>query len=43
MRDTDVLVVGHGGAKEIVLDVEAEVAGTVFGIRYGAVYMDFWA
>jgi hypothetical protein len=42
LQDTDVLVVGHGGAKEIVLDVEAKVAGTVFGIRDGAVYMNFY-
>jgi hypothetical protein len=41
LRDTDVLVVGHGGAKKIVFDVKAEVVGTVFGIRDGAVYMDF--
>jgi hypothetical protein len=42
LRDMDVLVVDQGGAKDIVFDVEAKVAGTMFGIRDGAVNVNLY-
>ena len=39
--DTHVLIVIHGGAKIVVADVKAEMAGAFIGVGYCAVDMDF--
>ena len=40
-RDVHVLVLGHRGTQIIILDIDAHVAGAIFGIRDCAIDVDF--